>query len=81
MRGECSAPRREKKEVGNEHRQFTPEKIIGLLRQAEAELAQGKRVGEVCRGLRISEQSCYHWRTEYVGLNLEQARRMKDLEK
>jgi hypothetical protein len=33
------------------HRQFTPEKIIELLRQAEVELAQGKRVGEVCRGL------------------------------
>jgi hypothetical protein len=31
-------------------RAFTPEKIIGLLRQAEVELAQGKRVGEVCRG-------------------------------
>jgi putative transposase len=40
-------------------RQFTPEKIIGLLRQAEVELAQGKRVGEVCRGLGISEQSYY----------------------
>jgi hypothetical protein len=35
-------------------RQFTPEKIIGLLRQAEVELAQGRRVGEVCRGLGIS---------------------------
>ena len=30
---------------------FTPERIIGLLRQAEVELAQDKRVGEVCRGL------------------------------
>jgi hypothetical protein len=37
-------------------RQYTPEKIIGLLRQAEVELAQRKRVGEVCRGLGISEQ-------------------------
>ena len=36
-------------------RRFTPEKIIGLLRQAEVELAQGKRVSEVCRGLGISE--------------------------
>jgi transposase-like protein len=62
-------------------RQFTPEKIIGLLRQAEVELAQGKRVGEVCRGLGISEQSYYRWRTKYGGLKLEQARRMKDLEK
>ena len=38
-------------------KQFTPEKVIGLLRQAEVELAQGKRVGEVCRSLGISEQS------------------------
>lgn len=50
-------------------------------RQAEVELAQGKRVGEVCRDLGISEQGYYRWRTEYGGLKLEQARRMKDLEK
>ena len=60
---------------------FTPEKIIGLRRQAEVELAQGKRVGEVCRVLEISEQSYYRWRNEYGGLKLEQARRMKELEK
>ena len=60
---------------------YTPEKIIGLLRQAEVELAEGQRVGEVCRGLGISAQSYYRWRTEYGGLKLEQARRMKDLEK
>jgi putative transposase len=61
-------------------KQFTPEKVIGLLRQAEVELAQGKRVGEVYRGLGISEQSYYRWRSEYGGLKLEQAR-MKDLAK
>ena len=55
-------------------RTFTPEKIIGWLRQAEVELAQGKRVGEVCRGFGISEQSYYRWRSEYGGLKLEQAR-------
>jgi transposase-like protein len=60
---------------------FTPEKIIGLLRQAEVERAQGQRVGEVCRGLSISEQSYYRWRSEYGGLKLEQAQRLKDLEK
>ena len=31
-------------------KRFTPEQVIGLLRQAEVELAQGKRIGEVCRG-------------------------------
>jgi putative transposase len=51
-------------------RQFTPEKIIGLLRQAEIELTQGKRVGEVCRSLAISEQSYYRWWSECGGLKL-----------
>ena len=59
----------------------TPEKIIGPLRQAELELAQGKTVGEICRGLGISEASYYRWRTEYGGLKLEQVRRLKELER
>jgi transposase-like protein len=59
----------------------TPEQIIGVLRQAEVELAQGRTVGEVCRGLGISEASFYRWRAEYGGLKVDQARRMKDLER
>jgi putative transposase len=52
-----------------------------MLRQAEVELVQGKRIGEICRSVGISEQSYYRWRSEYGGLKLEQARRLKDLEK
>jgi hypothetical protein len=59
-------------------RQFTPEWIIGLLRQAEVELAQGKRVGEVRRGLGILEQSYYRWRTEYGDLMLTFVARAAD---
>jgi transposase-like protein len=59
----------------------TPEKIIGLLRQAEVELTQGKTVGEICRGLGISEASYYRWRAEYGGLKLDRARRLKELER
>jgi putative transposase len=55
-------------------KRYTPEQIIGMPRQTEVELARGKRIG-------ISEQSYYRWRSEYGGLKLEQARRMKDLEK
>ena len=62
-------------------KRYTPEQVIGMLRQAEVELARGKRIGEVCRSLGISEQSYYRWRSEYGGLKLAQARRMKDLEK
>jgi putative transposase len=62
-------------------KRYKPEQIIGMLRQTEVELARGKRIGEVCRSLGISEQSYYRWRSEYGGVKLEQARRMKDLEK
>lgn len=59
----------------------TLEQIIGLLRQAEVELAQGRTVSEVCRGLGVSDATYYRWRTEYGGLKVDQARRMKDLER
>jgi transposase-like protein len=52
-----------------------------MLREAEVLLAQGKKVGEVCRSLGVSEQSYYRWRREYGGLKTSQARRMKDLER
>ncbi len=45
------------------------------------ELAQGRTVGEVCRGLGVSEASFYRWRAEYGGLKVDQARRMKELER
>jgi len=43
-------------------------------------LAQGQRVGEICRRIGVSEQSYYRWRREYGGLKIDQARRLKDLE-
>jgi len=62
-------------------KRFTAEKIIGMLREAEVGLAQGKKIGEVCRGLGISEQSYFRWRREYGGLKTTQAKRIKDLER
>jgi putative transposase len=59
----------------------TPEQIIHLLRQAEVELADGQPVPQVCRKLGVSEQTYYRWRKEYGGLRLDQAKRLKDLER
>ena len=59
----------------------TTEKIIGMLREADVALAQGMKVGEICRKLEVSEQSYYRWRREYGGLKTSQAKRMKDLER
>jgi transposase-like protein len=54
---------------------------VTLLRQIEVVIGQGKSAQIACREAGISEQSYYRWRKESGGLNLDQARRMKDLEK
>ncbi len=55
-------------------RHFKPEQIIHMLREAEIKLAGGKKIGEVCRELRISEQSYYRWRKECGGMQVSQAK-------
>ena len=60
---------------------FSGEQIIGKLREAEVLLGQGGTVGEVSRKLGITEQTYYRWRREYGGMRVEQARRLKELEK
>ena len=62
-------------------KRFTSEQIIHKLREAEVELAKGRSTGEVCRQLGISEQTYYRWRKEYGGLKVDQAKRLKKLEK
>ncbi len=62
-------------------KKYTVEQIINHLREAEVLLAQGQTVGEICRQIGVSEQSYYRWRREYGGLKLDQARRLKELER
>ncbi len=62
-------------------RRYKAEEIIRKLREAEVLLSQGAAIGEVCRKIEITEQTYYRWRKEYGGLRVEQARRLKDLEK
>ena len=60
---------------------FTPEQIISKLREADVLIGRGSTAIEACRQIGISEQTLYRWRKEYGGLKVDQARRMKDLEK
>ena len=62
-------------------KRFSPEQIIATLRQIEVQLAQGKSLALACKDAGISEQSYYRWRREYGGLQLEQAKRLKELER
>ena len=58
----------------------SPEQIVRKLRDADAMLAAGKLVGEVCQSLEISEATLNRWRTQYGGMKAEEARRLKELE-
>ena len=61
-------------------KRFTAEQIIGHLRQAEIWTSEGKTIAEAVRELGISEQTYYRWRKQYGGMEVSQARRLKDLE-
>jgi transposase-like protein len=58
-----------------------PEEIIAKLREVEVRLSQGETIGYAARAIGVSEQSYYRWRKEYGGLQIGQAKRMKEVEK
>jgi putative transposase len=57
------------------------EQVVLKLRQIEVQTAQGRSLALACKEAEISEQSYYRWRREYGGLQVDQARKMKDLER
>jgi len=62
-------------------RGFGAEQIVSKLRQIEVLMAQGKTAALACKETGVSEQSYYRWRKEYGGLEIDQAKRMKELER
>jgi len=60
---------------------YTPEQIINSLREAEVLLSQGSTAAQAARHLGITEQTYYRWRKEYGGMRINQAKRLKELEK
>jgi len=60
---------------------YKAEQIVNLLRKMEVEIANGKTTSEAAREVGITEQTYYRWRKEYGGLKLDQAKRLKELEK
>ena len=55
--------------------------LNAALREAEVRIGQGETVGKICRTLGVSEQTYYKWRREYGGLKMDQAKRLKELER
>ena len=61
-------------------KRHTPEQIIGLLRQAEADLGSGLGIAQVCQKLAISEATFHRWRNQYGGMKADEVKRLKELE-
>ena len=62
-------------------KRYTTEEIIRKLREADILLRQGQAVADVVRQMGVTSVTYYRWRKEYGGLKVDQARRLKDLEK
>lgn len=60
---------------------FKPEQIIAKLREAEVLLSNGQSVEMAVRQIGVTEQTYYRWRKEYGGMKVEQAKRLKEVEK
>ena len=58
-----------------------PEEIIEKTREVEVRLSQGESVGKAAKAIGVTEQTYYRWRKEYGGLPVNQAKRLKDMEK
>ncbi len=62
-------------------RGHSPEKIITHLREAEVLISQGKTVAEASRQIGVTAQTYYRWRREFGGLEIDQAKRLRELER
>jgi putative transposase len=62
-------------------RRHTPEQIIRKLREADRLLGEGADIAEVARHLEVSEQTYHRWRNQFGGMNADDVRRLKDLER
>ena len=62
-------------------KRFSAEEIVNKLRQADVELSRGVTVAQACKQIGVTEQTYYRWRKEYGGMKVDQAKRLKALEK
>jgi putative transposase len=62
-------------------KRYKPEQIVTMLRQIEVGIANGKNTPQACKEAEITVQTFYRWRKEYGGLKMDQAKRLKELEK
>jgi transposase-like protein len=66
--------------ANSKRKRHTPEQVIAKLREAEAMLASGKTVAQVCQALEVSEVTYHRWKAQFGGMKSDAVKRLKDLE-
>ena len=61
-------------------KRHSPEQIIAKLREADAMLATGAPIGQICQKLEVAEPTFHRWRNQYGGMKAQEAKRLKELE-
>jgi len=62
-------------------KRHSPEQVIAKLREADADLAAGAPIEQICKKLEVSEATFHRWRTQYGGMKAGEMKRLKALEK
>ena len=62
-------------------KRYSAEQIIGYLREAEILQAKGSTISQICKKIGVVEQTYYRWHKEYGNLSVDQAKRLKEVEK
>ena len=65
----------------SKRKRYAAEEIVNKLREADVLLSKGQSIAQVCKQIGITDQTYYRWRREYGGLKVDQAKRLKALEK
>jgi putative transposase len=61
-------------------KRHSPEQIVRKLQEADAMLAVGKTLGQVCQAMEVSEATLHRWRNQYGGMKAQEAKRLRELE-
>ena len=62
-------------------KRHSAEQVIAKLREADADLAAGTPIEQICKKLEVSEATFHRWRTQYGGIKADEMKRLKALEK
>ncbi len=62
-------------------KRFTAEQIIGMIREVEILIGQGQTLIQAVKHIDVTEQTYYRWRKEYGGMQVDQVKRLQELEK